>query len=45
MIYLILGIIAAVITGAILEETEADAEKMLTYLIYNVIKKEIKSHE
>lgn len=39
--------------GEILEETEtekaryteADAEKMLTYLIYNVIKKEIKSHE
>ena len=39
--------------GVILEETEteksryneAEAEKMLTYLIYNVIKKEIKKHE
>ena len=39
--------------GAILEETEtekskyteSDAEKMLTYLIYNVIKKEIKSND
>ena len=39
--------------GAILEEnerekaryTEADAERVLTYLIYNVIKKEIKSND
>ena len=39
--------------GAILEETEteksrfteADAEKRLTYLIYNVIKKEIRNNE
>ena len=39
--------------GAILEETEteksryteSEAEKMITYLIYNVIKKEIKSND